>query len=81
MAYLQVHLSTGIGWSARTACGRDIFRTPLSAPWEDFKVEAHQCQRCATSKLAALNLRRDLAKWEPEAPDAWKQADDALIAR
>lgn len=43
-----------------------------------------RCARCSASKLFAV-LERETAKalagdWEPEAPDAWKNADDALIA-
>lgn len=44
-----------------------------------------RCSRCNNSKLFAF-LERQTVKaltgdWEPEAPDAWKIADDALIAK
>lgn len=47
--------------AARTACGRDILRTPLSTDWEGFKAEAptHRCAKCEASKQAELNARRD----------------------
>ena len=77
----QVHLNkSGSGMASRTACGRNILRTPLSCGWEGFKLEARQCEKCATSKQAEVNARRDADKWMPEHPDAWKQADDKLMA-
>lgn len=47
---------------------------------------ALRCSRCENSSLFAF-LKRQQEKeiiasdWEPEAPDAWKIADDALIAK
>jgi hypothetical protein len=32
------------------------------------------------SKQAELNARRDADQWVPEHPDAWKLADDKLMA-
>ena len=78
---LQVHLNkSGSGMAARTACGRNVLRTPLSVGWEGFKTEQYRCIKCEQSKQYEVNTRSDLAKWVPEDPDAWKQADDALIA-
>ena len=78
----QLHLNkSGAGMAARTACGRNILRTPLSANWEDFKVSTYQCIKCADSRQAELNTRRDADLWIPEAPDAWMAADAALIAK
>ena len=84
MAARVTHLNkSGSGWASKTACGRGLLRTPISTDWEGFKNEAakYQCVKCAASKQAELNARRDLAAWEPVADaDAWKAADDALIA-
>ena len=84
----QLHLNkNGSGMAARTACGRNILRTPLSTDWAGFTAtpRAYRCERCASSKQAGLNASRDLERaaegdWIPEDPDAWKAADDALIA-
>lgn len=91
MAIRQMHLDkSGSGMAAKTACGRNILRTPMSTNWEEFKNEApeHQCAKCAASKQAAVNARSDakkeaeaLAKWETEDQDDWKRADDALTAK
>jgi len=62
MSYRQMHLDkSGSGMAARTACGRNILRTPLSVNWEEFKAlpEDHQCAKCAASKQADLNRRHD----------------------
>lgn len=78
----QLHLNkSGSGMAARTACGRNILRTPLSTGWDDFKVSTYQCVKCAESRQAELNARRDADQWIPEAPDAWIAADAALIAK
>ena len=56
----QLHLNkSGSGMTIKTACGRNILRTPMSANWTDFKNEAleNQCEKCANSKQAALNAR------------------------
>jgi len=77
---LQVHLNkSGFGMAAKTACGRNILRTPMSTNWEGFKTEAHRCIKCEQSKQFEANTRSDLAQWIPEAPDAWKHQDDALM--
>jgi hypothetical protein len=39
-----------------------------------------QCSRCASSKLFMFLQRKEADKWVPEHPDAWKQADDKLMA-
>ena len=79
----QMHLNkSGSGMAARTACGRNILRNPLSCGWEGFKLtpDVQQCEKCAASKQAELNARRDADKWIPESLDAWKLADDKLLA-
>jgi hypothetical protein len=80
---LQTHLhSTGNGMAAKTACGRNILRTPLSTSWAGFKTETNRCEKCEQSKLFAFLTRKEADQWEPVAdPDAWKAADDALIAK
>jgi hypothetical protein len=79
---LQMHLhSTGGGMASKTACGRNILRTPMSTSWAGFKAETDRCEKCEQSKLFAFLTRKDADQWVPvENPDAWKAADDALIA-
>lgn len=76
------HLNkSGSGMASKTACGRNVLRTPMSCNWADFKTSAHRCEKCETSKQAALNERSDAAKWVPvEDENAWKEADAKLIA-
>lgn len=79
----RMHLNkSGSGMAARTACGRNILRTPMACGWASFKLtpDGQQCEKCAVSKQAELNARRDADQWEPEAHDAWKLADDKLLA-
>jgi hypothetical protein len=47
--------------AVRTACGRNMLRTPQSAGWVEFKAEPEQykCDLCAASKQAEFNLRCD----------------------
>lgn len=57
----------------------------LSEGFDDFveRSEELQCARCVASPLFGFLQRqqaKSLAEWEPEAPDAWKAADDALVA-
>jgi len=62
MSY-QMHLiKSGSGWASKTACGRNILRTPMSVNWEDFKTEEHKCIKCKTSKQAEVNTKMDLRK-------------------
>ena len=84
----QMHLNkSGSGMASRTACGRNILRTPMSLAWAGFKLTPRdqQCELCACSKYAAVNTKSDERKafgdWEPvDNPDAWKAQDDALLA-
>jgi hypothetical protein len=80
---LQTHLhSAGNGMAAKTACGRNILRTPLSTTWAGFKAETSRCVKCEQSKLFAFLARKDADQWEPVAdPDAWKAEDAARIAK
>jgi len=58
----QLHLNkSGSGMASKTACGRNILRTPMSSTWSEFKVATDRCIKCEGSKQFALNLRRDKA--------------------
>ena len=58
---LQMHLNkSGSGMASRTACGRNILRTPLCCVWSEFTTPA--AQQCATSKQAELNARMGAKK-------------------
>lgn len=68
--------------ASKTACGRNILRTPLSVTWQEFKTETERCEKCEQSKLFAFLTRREADQWQPVADaDAWKAADDALLAK
>ena len=58
MRMMHLHKG-GAGFAAKTACGRNLLRTPMSAPWVEFKAlpEAQQCEKCRKSKQAALNAK------------------------
>ena len=61
----QLHLNkSGTGIASRTACGRNILRTPMSVNWAGFKQESKQnrCIKCATSKQFEVNTRMDACK-------------------
>ena len=61
MATRQMHLYKGTsGMASRTACGRNILRTPMSTNWAGFleeKVE-YRCIKCSNSKQAEVNARQ-----------------------
>jgi hypothetical protein len=60
-----MHLNkSGSGFASKTACGRNILRTPMSANWEEFKseLEEFKCLKCKTSKQAEVNTKMDLRK-------------------
>jgi hypothetical protein len=59
------HLNkSGTGWSSKTACGRNLLRTPISTNWSDFKQEPVQfrCIKCVTSKQFEFNVKMDARK-------------------
>lgn len=61
----QMHLNkSGAGFTSRTACGRNILRTPMSTDWENFKMEAlaYRCIKCVASKQFEVNTRMDARK-------------------
>lgn len=80
MTFRRIHLNkSGARFSSMTACGRNLYRTPLSTDWAGFTgtLQSQRCARCDESSFAAFKRKND---WEPEAPDAWIKADAALIA-
>lgn len=61
----KVHLDkNGIGMASKTACGRNILRTPISSTWSEFKSEPlqYRCDKCVASKQFSLNIRMDERK-------------------
>lgn len=59
------HLNKGgDGWASKTACGRNMLRTPISMNWADFKKEPteYRCIKCVDSKQFSLNVRVDANK-------------------
>ena len=59
------HLNkSGSGFTSKTACGRNILRTPISLNWTDYKTEPAQyrCIKCESSKQAEVNIRMDAKK-------------------
>ena len=50
--------------ASKTACGRNILRTPISVNWSEFKTEPteYRCVKCVTSKQFELNTRVDSKK-------------------
>jgi hypothetical protein len=59
------HLNkSGSGMASKTACGRNILRTPISVNWSGFKDEPAQyrCIKCVTSKQFEVNTRMDARK-------------------
>jgi len=64
MSY-QMHLKkSGSGWTLKTACGRNMLRTPMSMNWEDFKKKdpQYRCIKCVSSKQFELNTKMDARK-------------------
>ena len=60
MATRQMHLKKGgSGMATKTACGRNVIRTPMSCGWEQFAAlpADARCDKCAASKQAELNAR------------------------
>ncbi len=63
-----MHLNkSGSGMSLKTACGRNILRTPISGNWLEFKQESfmYRCIKCTESKQFELNTRADAKKANP----------------
>jgi hypothetical protein len=61
----QMHLNKGgNGWASKTACGRNMLRTPMSMNWSDFKKEdpQYRCIKCASSKQFEFNTKMDARK-------------------
>jgi hypothetical protein len=64
MAHVTHLNKSGEGWASKTACGRNMLRTPFSANWNDFKQSPTQyrCVKCVASKQFELNTRVDAKK-------------------
>src|SRR5574343_109879 len=63
MSFHKMNLNkSGAGMTARTACGRNILRTPLSMKWDDFKMLPvdQRCEKCDVSRQAEVNRRMTL---------------------
>jgi hypothetical protein len=61
----QMHLNkSGSGMASKTACGRNILRTPMAANWGDYKNEPvqYRCIKCEASKQFEVNTRMDARK-------------------
>lgn len=61
----QLHLNkSGSGMASKTACGRNILRTPMAANWVDYKNEPvqYRCIKCENSKQFEVNARMDARK-------------------
>jgi hypothetical protein len=59
------HLNkSGSGMASKTACGRNILRTPISVNWAGFKQEPteYRCIKCVSSKQFELNAKMDAKK-------------------
>ena len=59
------HLNkSGTGFTSKTACGRNILRTPISVNWSAFKIEPteYRCVKCSSSKQFEVNARSDAKK-------------------
>lgn len=57
-----MHLDkSGSGWSFKTACGRNMLRTPMSTNWSEFKQEPlqYRCTKCSSSKQFEVNTKMD----------------------
>lgn len=68
-----MHLNKyGTGMLSRTACGRNILRTPMSGTWSEFKADQYQCSLCANSKQASffkrLDEKKEATPWQHNAP-------------
>ena len=63
MRVTHLHKS-GSGMASKTACGRNILRTPFSVNWEKFKQEPlqYRCSKCQSSKQFELNTKTDAKK-------------------
>lgn len=92
MAHVMHLKKSGSGMASKTACGRNILRTPMSLNWAGFKgTKAEQrCELCAASKFAAVNRKfdarkfaEDLAKaeWEPEDEAVAEANEQKILAR
>lgn len=63
MRVTHLHKS-GSGMASKTACGRNVLRTPFSVDWQAFKEEPiqYRCIKCVNSKQVEVNTRSDAKK-------------------
>lgn len=63
MRVTHLHKS-GSGMASKTACGRNILRTPFAADWVGFKQEPteYRCIKCTSSKQFEVNTKMDAKK-------------------
>jgi uncharacterized protein YebE (UPF0316 family) len=62
---LVTHLNkSGYGMASKTACGRNVLRTPMSVNWTEFKQEPiqYRCVKCVDSKQFEVNTKMDIRK-------------------
>lgn len=74
----QMHLNkSGTGMASRTACGRNILRTPMSTKFADFKSEAakYQCAKCLASNYFLFMVRNEAQKTDAALIAPISQAD------
>lgn len=88
-----MHLNkSGSGMASKTACGRNILRTPMSLNWAGFRItpKDQRCTLCEASKFAALNHKMDVrrfaeeiakAEWEPEDAAVVEAREQEILAR
>jgi len=57
------HLNkSGAGFTSKTACGRNVMRTPISTNWADFRTAPDKCAKCDASKHADFLRKCDAKK-------------------
>lgn len=90
---LSMHLhTTGSGMAVKTACGRNILRTPMSTGFSEFLTSEQPCDKCKASKTFSVLLRKhnaalanaqaeqeDMGEWEAIPDSETIKADKALI--
>ena len=57
------HLNkSGAGFASKTACGRNVLRTPISTNWAHFLAAPDKCAKCDASIHAAFLRKCDAKK-------------------
>jgi len=70
-------IKSGSGMAVKSACGRNVLRLPMAVNWDGFKAtaKAERCEKCDTSKQAALNLRNDMKNFEVQMSSGWEPVE------